>query len=61
MLERHSEEDQHAIEPDLHAKEIQRIANLKSDAAQMRQWLSANPEDRNGSKGAIRKSNRTDN
>ncbi len=61
MLERHREEDQHAIEPDLHAKEIQRIASLESDAAQIREWLTANPEDRKGSKGAIRKSNRTDN
>ncbi len=61
MLERHREEDQRANEPDLKAKETQRIASLESDAAQMRQWLEANPEDRKGSKGAIRKSNRTDN
>ena len=61
MLERHRETDQHAIEPDLQAKEIQRIARLESDAAQMRQWLAANPEERKGSKGSIRKSNRTDN
>ncbi|MHB0926707.1 MAG: IS1182 family transposase [Gallionellaceae bacterium] len=61
MLERHREEDQRANEPDLQAKETQRIASLESDAAQMRQWLAANPEDRKGSKGAIRKSNRTDN
>jgi len=61
MLERHRETDQRAIEPDLHAKEVKRIASLESDAAQMRQWLAANSEDRKGSKGAIRKSNRTDN
>ncbi len=61
MLERHRDTDRHAIEPDLHAKEVQRIASLERDAAQMRQWLAANPEDRKGSKGAIRKSNRTDN
>jgi transposase len=61
MLERHREADQRAIEPDLHAKEVKRIASLESDAAQMRQWLAANSEDRKGSKGAIRKSNRTDN
>jgi transposase len=60
MLERHREEDKRTNEPDLHAKEVQRIASLESDAAQMRQWLAANPEDRKGSKGAIRKSNRTD-
>jgi len=34
---------------------------LEKDAAQMREWLAANPEDRRGPKGAIRKSNRTDN
>ena len=61
MLERHREADQLAIEPDLHAKEVQRIACLESDAAQIKQWLKANPEDRTGSKGSIRKSNRTDN
>jgi transposase len=61
MLKRHREEDQRTIEPDLRAKEVQRIASLESDAAQIKQWLKANPEDRAGSKGGIRKSNRTDN
>lgn len=61
MLERHREEDQRAIEPDLRAKEVQRITRLQTDAEQMRQWLTQHPEDRKGSKGAIRKSNRTDN
>ena len=61
MLERHREEDKRTNEPDLHAKEVQRITRLERDAAQMRQWLAANPEDRKGSKGATRKSNRTDN
>ena len=60
MLERHREEDQRAIEPDLQAKETQRITRLQTDAAQIREWLTAHPEDRKGSKGAIRKSNRTD-
>jgi len=61
MLERHREEDQCAIEPDLQAKSTQRITRLQSEAAQMRHWLTENPSDRTGSKGAIRKSNRTDN
>ena len=61
MLERHREEDQRASEPDLHAKETQRITRLQTDAAQIREWLADNKEDRKGSKGAIRKSNRTDN
>ncbi|MDP1643965.1 MAG: transposase [Thiobacillus sp.] len=61
MLERHREADQQAIEPDLKAKEAQRIIRLQRDATQLRQWLAAHPEDRQGSKGSIRKSNRTDN
>lgn len=61
MLGRHREEDQRAIEPAFQAKETQRITRLQTDAAQIRQWLKANPEDRKGSKSAIRKSNRTDN
>lgn len=61
MLERHREEDHRALEPDLKAKETQRITRLQTDAAQIREWLTTNPEDRKGSKGAIRKSNRTDN
>src|SRR5512139_915550 len=61
MLERHRTEDQKAVEPDLRAKELQRLTRLQTDAEQMRQWLAANPSDRKGSKGAIRKSNRTDN
>ena len=61
MLERHRAEDQKAVEPDLHQKELQRIASLQADAAEMKQWLATHPEDRMGSKGSIRKSNRTDN
>jgi hypothetical protein len=61
MLERHRAEDKRAVEPDLQAKETQRITRLQTDAAEIRQWLTDNPEDRKGSKGAVRKSNRTDN
>lgn len=61
MLERHREADQRAIEPDLQAKETQRITRLQTDAAQLRAWLADHLEDRKGSKGSIRKSNRTDN
>jgi hypothetical protein len=42
-------------------KETKRIERLTRDAAQLRQWLEDNPEDRRGAKGSIRKSNRTDN
>ncbi len=61
MLERHRAADQRALEPDLQAKETQRRTRLQTDAAQLRAWLADHPEDRKGSKGAIRKSNRTDN
>ncbi|HUX31388.1 MAG TPA: transposase [Thiobacillus sp.] len=61
MLERHREEDSKPVEADLRQKEVQRISRLQTDAAQLRQWLTAHPDDRKGSKGTIRKSNRTDN
>ena len=61
MLARHREQDTLATEPDLRAKEVKRIERLQQESAQLREWLTAHPEDRKGSKGAIRKSNRTDN
>ncbi len=61
MLARHRAEDDRGIEPDLQAKEIKRIERLTRDAGQIREWLTQHPEDRRGSKGSIRKSNRTDN
>jgi hypothetical protein len=60
MLERHRAEDQRGIEPDLAHKTAKRMARLQTDAAQIRQWLNDNPDDRKGSRGTIRKSNRTD-
>ena len=61
MLTRHREEDACAVEPDLRAKELKRIERLNGDAKQIREWLTDHPDDRKGSKGTIRKSNRTDN
>ena len=61
MLQRHREEDAKPSEPALAAKEAKRIARLQCDAAQIRGWLGKHPEERHGAKGAIRKSNRTDN
>ncbi len=61
MLERHREADRRTNEPDLQAKETQRLTRLQTDAAQVRQWLTDHPEEKKGSKGTIRKSNRTDN
>jgi transposase/IS5 family transposase len=61
MLARHRAEDERGVEPDLTTKETKRIERLKRDAAQIRKWLSLHPDDRRGSKGGVRKSNRTDN
>jgi len=60
MLERHRENDRLPVEPDLAEKSRQRSASLQQEVAELRQWLATNPQDRKGSKGAIRKSNRTD-
>jgi transposase len=60
MLERHRENDRLPNEPDLAEKSRQRAASLNREAAQLRQWLAANPQDRKSSKGTLRKSNRTD-
>ena len=61
ILARHRATDALPTEPTLAVKDVKRIERLEKDAAQMREWLAANPEDRRGPKGAIRKSNRTDN
>ena len=61
MLERHRQNDQLPVEPDLAEKHARRIERLTHDAAELRQWLAEHPNDRKGSKGSIRKSNRTDN
>src|SRR5688500_14271766 len=63
MLERHRREDQvqSAAEPSLREREVRQIERLGREAQQIREWLEANPKDRAGAKGAIRKSNRTDN
>ncbi len=60
MLERHRENDRQPVEADLAEKGRQRAASLNREAAELRQWLADHPKDRKGSKGAIRKSNRTD-
>ena len=61
MLERHRAADGLPAEPDLAAKAVQRVARLERDAAQIRDWLATHPGERRSAKGAMRKSNRTDN
>jgi transposase len=60
MVARHREEDAKA-EPAPATKTVQRIERLTHDAQQIRDWLAANPSERQGAKGAIIKSNLTDN
>jgi hypothetical protein len=65
LLKRHRETDStdnaDKPEPSLRAKETQRIEKPQSEARRIRAWLSANPNDRPGARGAIRKRNQTDN
>ncbi len=60
MLERHRQNDSLPVEPDLAGKQQQKAERLQREAGQLRDWLAANPKDRKGSKGSIRKSNRSD-
>jgi transposase len=60
MVARHRAGDDRPPEPDLDTKAATRRARLERDAAELRGWLAAHPEDRRGVKGSIRKSNRTD-
>jgi len=61
MLRRHREADAAGVEPSVQAKAVQRIERLQRDAQRIRDWLAEHPQDRQGSRGAVRKSNRTDN
>ncbi|MCP1375902.1 IS1182 family transposase [Dyella lutea] len=61
MLERHQANDAGMAEDVLDAKATARIQRLTREAAKIRQWLAEHPDDRPGSRGKIRKSNRTDN
>ena len=60
MLERHRATDALPAEPDLEAKAVARVAQLQHDAAALRTWLTAHPDERRGPKGTVRKGNRTD-
>jgi hypothetical protein len=61
MLARHRDEDARAIEATLPTKARARVERLQADAAELRTWLAQHLSDRRGAKGAVRKSNRTDN
>lgn len=59
MLARHHAADAANESPD--AREVQKLARLKAEAQQLRDWLATHAQDRKGSKGSVRLSNRTDN
>ena len=61
MLARHRDGDSGDSEPSLQAKDVERIERLQNDARRIRAWLAEHPEDREGARGSVRKSNRTDN
>jgi transposase len=61
MLQRHRQADELGIEPNVLEKETRKRERLQKEAAALRRWLAEHPEDRHGSKGTVRKSNRTDN
>ena len=61
MLERHQANDAGAAEDVLDAKAAARLERLTREATKIRHWLTEHPDDRPGSRGKIRKSNRTDN
>jgi hypothetical protein len=61
MLDRHQANDAGAAEDVLDAKAAERIDRLTREVTKIRQWLTAHPEGRPGSRGKVRKSNRTDN
>ncbi len=59
MLSRHRDADASVESPD--AREAKKLERLQDEPKQLRDWLDAHPEDRKGSKGSVRLSNRTDN
>jgi transposase len=62
MLQRHRSEDTAGgAEPSVREREERQIERLAREAARVRDWLKAHPKDRPGARGAIRKSNLTDN
>ena len=63
MIERHRANDASiTVEATLDAKAAERLAKLRSEAADLRAWLEANPKDRRGTgkRSGVRLSNRTD-
>lgn len=61
IVDKHRQADT-ALTDDVTAqREARKLERLKQEAQQIRAWLARNKEDRKGSRGGIRLSNRTDN
>ena len=58
MLQRHREQDDKSVEPDLEAKALQRLSNLQREAGNLKHWLAEHP-DRKGPSGSARATART--
>ena len=61
MLARHQSADNAPTDEAVNKRETKKLERLQREAQQLRDFLKQNPEDRRGSKGSIRLSNRTDN
>ena len=61
ILTRHQEQDAAKAGDGLSEREIRSVERLQQQARQVDEWLAANPEDRKGASGGVRKSNLTDN
>ncbi len=61
MLDRHRGHDADSRDEVTSARTTARLARMTREAAQINTWLTENPDDRPGARGAVRKSNLTDN
>jgi transposase len=61
MLAKQRAADARPAEAGLEAKAQRRLERLRGEAAKLREWLQAHPQDRKSAKGKVRLSNLTDN
>jgi transposase len=61
MMEKHKNADTAPADDAIIKSEARKLERLQTEARQLRDFLKKNPEDRKGSRGGIRLSNRTDN
>ena len=61
IMEKHKNADTAPTDDAIIKREARKLERLQTEAQQLRDFLKKNPEDRKGSRGSIRLSNRTDN